>query len=60
MQAMKRLLIVLFLTLAATGCQGGLFRRPTSNCASTGAVYESMPCEDGGAYLGSPQMLPGP
>jgi len=56
---MKRLLIVLFLTLAATGCQGGLFRRPTSTCAST-PVYESMPCEDGGAYLTSPQILPGP
>lgn len=56
---MKRLLIVLFLTLTAVGCQGGLFRRST-NCASTGAVYEGMPYEDGGAYLGSPQMLPGP
>lgn len=55
---MKRLLIVLILTLAAAGCQ--VFRRPTTTCAPTGMVYEAAPCEDGGAYLGAPQILPGP
>lgn len=59
LQAMKRLLIVLFMLATATGCQWGLFRRNNSTpCASSGMMYESTPCEDGGAYLVPPQ--PGP
>lgn len=54
---MKRLLVVLFVTIAAAGCQGGLFRRETPPC-STAMVYEGSPCDEGGAYLQSP--LPGP
>jgi len=56
-QAMKRLLVVLFVTIAAAGCQGGLFRKDTPPC-STAMVYEGSPCDEGGAYLQSP--LPGP
>lgn len=51
---MKRLLVVLFVTITAVGCQGGLFRRDTPTC-STGVVYEAPQCEDGGAYLTMPQ-----
>jgi hypothetical protein len=53
---MKRLLVVLLVTMSAVGC--GLFRRNTPQCASSGVVYEGMPCEDGGAYLGP--LQPGP
>jgi hypothetical protein len=52
-QTMKRLLVVMLMTVAAAGC--GLFRRETQQC-STGMVYEGAPCEDGGAYLQSPMM----